>query len=82
MHVLFFGLLTDVVGRRSEIAMVLAIKARLALGRGDLAAAAGFVSAAARDLHDPHAIAAHARRALQTLPVAAPATSPDPVDPA
>jgi predicted ATPase/DNA-binding SARP family transcriptional activator len=57
----------EVVGRRSEIATVLAIKARLALAQGDAAAASSFLKEVADDLRDPHAIAAHARRAIQTL---------------
>ena len=57
----------EVVGRRSEIAMVLAIKIRLAIAQGDAAAASGFLNAVADDLRTPHTIAAHARRAIQTL---------------
>ena len=57
----------EVVGRRSEIATALAIKARLALAHGDSAAASRFLNALADDLGDPYAIAAHARRAIQTL---------------
>ena len=58
----------ETVGRRSEIALILAVKARAALARHDAAAARRFISAAAGDLQDRDAIAAHARRALDALP--------------
>jgi DNA-binding SARP family transcriptional activator len=71
----------EVVGRRSDVVTVLAIRARLALARGDLAAATRLVAAAAPDLRSPHAIAAHARRALQSLPVAPSAAAGSSTDP-
>jgi len=55
------------VGRRSEIVMALVILARVARRRGDPAAAERYAQAAAADLREPHAVAAHARRAAAVL---------------
>jgi DNA-binding SARP family transcriptional activator/tetratricopeptide (TPR) repeat protein len=57
----------DVVGRRSEIVMALVILSRVARTRGDQPAAERYAQAAAADLRDPHAVAAHARRAAMTI---------------
>jgi len=57
----------EVVGRRSEIVMALVILSRVALRRGDQAAAERYAQAAAADLRDPHAVAAHARRAALAI---------------
>jgi hypothetical protein len=57
----------EVVGRRSEIVTARAILAHVALCRGDHAAADRYAQAAATDLRDPHAVAAHARRTALTL---------------
>jgi DNA-binding SARP family transcriptional activator/tetratricopeptide (TPR) repeat protein len=55
-----------VVGRRSEIVMALVILARVALRRGE-AAAERYAHAAAIELRDPHAVAAHARQAAAAI---------------
>jgi predicted ATPase/DNA-binding SARP family transcriptional activator len=60
-------LAAEVVGRRSEIASGFAIRARVALAGGDLQAATRCLNAAGADLRDDHAIAAHARRALEAV---------------
>ena len=57
----------EVVGRRSEIVMALVILSRVALRRGDRTAAERYAQAAADDLRDPHAVAAHARRAALAI---------------
>ena len=72
----------DVVGRRSEIATGLAIKARVALARRDPEAARSCLYAAEPDLRDPHAIAAHARRVLEAVMAAPFGGQPDTRDPA
>src|SRR5207247_2184252 len=56
-----------VVGRRSEIVMALVILARIAARQGNPAEARRYAEAAAADLREPHAVAAHARRAAAAL---------------
>jgi len=61
-----------VVGRRSEIVMALVVLARVALRRGEAAAAARYAEATAIELRDPHAVAAHARQAAAAITDAGP----------
>ena len=57
----------EIVGRRSEIVMALVVLARVALRRGDAAAAERYAQAASADLRGPNTVAAHARRAASAL---------------
>jgi len=56
-----------VVGRRSEIVVALAILARLARQRGDVAATERYIQSTVNELRDPAAVSAYARQIASAM---------------